>query len=50
MEKKNKEPHEQIMPKEVSLKGDYTRQTPFGATVGEQEITRALSLPENGPA
>lgn len=36
------------MPKEVSVNGDYIREIPFRATIGEQEITRELSLPEDG--
>lgn len=46
--KTTQQSHKQIMPKEVSVKGDYIREIPFRAIIGEQEITRELSLPEDG--
>lgn len=39
--------HEEIMPKEVSVKGDYPRGIPFGPILRVQEIARKLNLPEN---
>lgn len=46
--KTTQQSHKQIMPKEVSVKGDYIREIPFRVIIGEQEITRELSLPEDG--
>lgn len=37
--------NEEIMPKQLSVKGDYPREIPI---IGVQEIIRELNLPENG--